>query len=85
MGVFFVGNCIFFATSGCGLMSLAQHGAQGVGQPALENKAVRELTALGLVEAKKLVESAPATIKEALPKDASRDMVKKLPQGFRRS
>ena len=66
-------------------MSLAQHGAQEVGQPALEDKAVRKLTALGLVEAKKLVESAPATIKEALPKDASRDMVKKLPQGFRRS
>ena len=85
MGVFFVGKCIFFATRGCGSMSLAQHGAQGVGQPALEDKAVRELTALGLVEAKKLVESAPATIKEALPKDASRDMVKKLPQGFRRS
>ena len=41
-------------------------------------KAVRELTALGLVEAKKLVESAPATIKEALPKDAAEDMVKKL-------
>ncbi len=48
-------------------------------------KVVRELTGLGLVEAKKLVESAPATIKEALPKDASRDMVKKLTESFRRS
>ena len=59
MGVFFVENCIFFATRGCGLMSSAQHGAQGVGQPALENKAVRELTALGLVEAKKLLFATP--------------------------
>ncbi|MBQ2894599.1 MAG: 50S ribosomal protein L7/L12, partial [Clostridia bacterium] len=31
-------------------------------------KAVRELTGLGLVEAKKLVESAPAVVKEAQPK-----------------
>ena len=40
-------------------MSLAQHGAQEVGQPALEDKAVRELTALGLVEAKKLLFATP--------------------------
>ena len=41
-------------------------------------KAVRELTGLGLVEAKNLVEKAPSTIKEAQPKDAAEDMVKKL-------
>ena len=39
-------------------------------------KAVRELTGLGLVEAKNLVESAPATIKEALPKESAEEMVK---------
>ena len=41
-------------------------------------KAVRELLGLGLVEAKNLVESAPATIKEAQPKDVSEHMVKTL-------
>ena len=41
-------------------------------------KAVRELTGLGLVEAKNLVESAPATIKEAQPKEAAEGMVKAL-------
>ncbi len=41
-------------------------------------KAVRELTGLGLVEAKKLVESAPATVKEAQPKDVAEGIVKTL-------
>ena len=41
-------------------------------------KAVRELTGLGLVEAKNLVESAPATVKEAQPKESSENMVKAL-------
>ncbi|MBO5772202.1 MAG: 50S ribosomal protein L7/L12 [Clostridia bacterium] len=41
-------------------------------------KALREITGLGLVEAKNMVEGAPATIKEALPKDAAEEMVKKL-------
>ena len=41
-------------------------------------KAVRELTGLGLVEAKNLVESAPATVKEAQPKEAAEGMVKTL-------
>ena len=41
-------------------------------------KAVRELTGLGLVEAKNLVESAPTTIKEAQPKDAAEGIVKTL-------
>ena len=41
-------------------------------------KAVRELTGLGLVEAKNLVESAPTTIKEAQPKDVAEGIVKSL-------
>ena len=41
-------------------------------------KAVRELTGLGLVEAKNLVESAPTTIKEAQPKDVAEGIVKTL-------
>lgn len=46
-------------------------------------KAVRELTGLGLVEAKNLVESAPATIKEAQPKETAEGMVKTLTEGSR--
>ncbi|MCA8940683.1 MAG: 50S ribosomal protein L7/L12, partial [Planctomycetes bacterium] len=41
-------------------------------------KAVREATGLGLADAKNLVESAPAKIKEGLPKDQAEDLVKKL-------
>ena len=41
-------------------------------------KVVRELTGLGLVEAKKMVESAPSTIKEAQPKELAEQMVAKL-------
>ena len=41
-------------------------------------KAVRELTGLGLVEAKNLVESAPTTLKEAQPKDVAEGIVKTL-------
>lgn len=41
-------------------------------------KAVRELTGLGLVEAKKLVESVPATVKEAQPKESAEAIVKAL-------
>ncbi len=41
-------------------------------------KAVREITGLGLVDAKNLVEGAPATIKEAQPKDLADDIAKKL-------
>ena len=41
-------------------------------------KAVRELTGLGLVEAKNMVESAPVTVKEAQPKEAAEGMVKTL-------
>ena len=41
-------------------------------------KAVRELTGLGLVEAKTLVESAPTPWKEAQPKDVAEGIVKTL-------
>jgi large subunit ribosomal protein L7/L12 len=41
-------------------------------------KTVRALTNLGLKEAKDLVESAPATILEAVSKDASADAKKKF-------
>lgn len=41
-------------------------------------KVVRELTGLGLKEAKDLVEGAPKTVKEAVDKAAAQDMKKKL-------
>ena len=41
-------------------------------------KAVRELTALGLREAKELVEATPATVKESIAKDEVADVKKKL-------
>ena len=41
-------------------------------------KAVRELTGLGLVEAKNMVESAPVTVKESQPKDVAEGIVKTL-------
>ncbi len=41
-------------------------------------KAVRGVTSLGLKEAKDLVESAPAAIKEAISKDEAEDVKKQL-------
>ncbi len=41
-------------------------------------KAVREITALGLKEAKDLVESAPKAIKEGVSKEEADDVKKKL-------
>ncbi|NEZ02638.1 50S ribosomal protein L7/L12 [Wenzhouxiangella sp. XN201] len=41
-------------------------------------KAVRSITGLGLKEAKELVESAPAPIKEGVPKDEAEDIKKQL-------
>jgi large subunit ribosomal protein L7/L12 len=41
-------------------------------------KAVREVTSLGLREAKELVESAPAAVKEASPKDEADSVKAKL-------
>ncbi len=41
-------------------------------------KAVRSMTGLGLKEAKGMVESAPITVKEAVPKDAAEEAKKTL-------
>ena len=41
-------------------------------------KAVREVTSLGLKEAKDLVESAPSAVKEAIPKDEAEAVQKKF-------
>jgi|SRR5215210_2515011 len=41
-------------------------------------KAVREVTSLGLKEAKDLVESAPATVKEGVSKDEAESIKKKF-------
>jgi len=41
-------------------------------------KAVRAITGLGLKEAKTMVESAPATVKEAISKEEAEDVVKQL-------
>jgi large subunit ribosomal protein L7/L12 len=41
-------------------------------------KAIREVTTLGLKEAKELVESAPTTVKEGIPKSEAETVVKKL-------
>ena len=41
-------------------------------------KAVREVTSLGLKEAKDLVESAPQAVKEGIPKDEAEAVVKKF-------
>jgi len=41
-------------------------------------KAVRTITGLGLKEAKDMVEGAPATIKEGVPKDEAEELTKQL-------
>ena len=41
-------------------------------------KAVREVTSLGLKDAKELVESAPATVREAVSKDEAEEIKKKF-------
>ena len=41
-------------------------------------KAVREVTSLGLKDAKELVESAPATVKEAVSKDEAEEIKAKF-------
>ena len=42
------------------------------------NKVVRELTGLGLKEAKEIVDGAPKTLKEAVAKEAAEEMKAKL-------
>lgn len=44
-------------------------------------KAVRQLTALGLRDAKELVDSAPSTVLEAVAKEAAEDAKSKLEAG----
>ncbi len=41
-------------------------------------KAIREITSLGLKEAKELVESAPKVVKDAISKEEAEDVKKKL-------
>jgi large subunit ribosomal protein L7/L12 len=41
-------------------------------------KAIREVTPLGLKEAKDLVEGAPVTVKEGIPKSEAETIIKKL-------
>jgi large subunit ribosomal protein L7/L12 len=41
-------------------------------------KAIREITQLGLADAKALVEAAPKVVKEAVSKDAADEIKKKL-------
>lgn len=41
-------------------------------------KVVRELTSLGLKEAKELVDTAPKTVKNGVPRDDAEEMKKKL-------
>jgi large subunit ribosomal protein L7/L12 len=41
-------------------------------------KAVREVTGLGLKEAKELVEGAPASVKEGASKDEAEEIKKKI-------
>jgi large subunit ribosomal protein L7/L12 len=53
---------------------LASFGSQKV--PVI--KVVREITGLGLKEAKDLVESAPAAVKEGVAKDEADEIMKKL-------
>jgi large subunit ribosomal protein L7/L12 len=53
---------------------LASFGSQKV--PVI--KAIREITGLGLKEAKDLVEGAPSTVKEGVSKTEAADMKKKL-------
>jgi large subunit ribosomal protein L7/L12 len=53
---------------------LTSFGAQKV--PVI--KVVREITGLGLKEAKDLVEGVPSSVKEGIPKEESDEIVKKL-------
>ncbi len=48
------------------------------GQKIKVIKAVREITSLGLADAKKLVEEAPKVIKEGISKEEAEEMKKKL-------
>ena len=52
---------------------------EGVGDKKIQViKAVREVTTLGLKEAKELVDGAPSTVKEAASKDEAEQIKTKL-------
>lgn len=52
---------------------------QGAGDKKIQViKVIRELTGLGLKEAKDLVDGAPKPVKEGLPKDQAEEMKKKI-------
>ncbi len=53
---------------------LADHGANKIGVI----KVVREITGLGLKEAKDMVDGAPKTVKEGVAKEEAEEMKKKL-------
>ena len=53
---------------------LAEHGANKIGVI----KVVREITGLGLKEAKEMVDGAPKTIKEAVAQEEAEEIKKKL-------
>jgi len=53
---------------------LADHGANKIGVI----KVVREITGLGLKEAKELVDGAPKTVKEAVAKEEAEEIKKKV-------
>jgi large subunit ribosomal protein L7/L12 len=55
-------------------VTLSEYGANKVGVI----KVIREITGLGLKEAKDLVEGAPSTVKEAIPKADAETIKKKL-------
>ena len=53
---------------------LVEHGANKIGVI----KVVREITGLGLKEAKELVDGAPKTVKEGVAKEEAEEMKKKI-------
>ena len=80
------------AAGGAVMMAAPAAGAEEVAEPTEFNvvlteagqkkiqviKEVRSATGLGLKEAKELVDSAPSTIKETLPKDEAEELKAKL-------
>ena len=52
--------------------------AEAGGEKIKVIKAVREITGLGLADAKALVDGAPKTLKEAAPKEEAEEIKKKL-------
>lgn len=62
------------ATKSSFTVELTEAGAQKIAVI----KAIRAVTALGLKEAKDLVDKAPATVKENVPKEEAEEMKKKI-------